>query len=140
MSETTQAPSTPIEDHKATPDPINPAVKICCQAYERAHKAATRKSASKLYAADQAQKAFCKAMPTLNGPESIHDFIACVAYGMLIKAIAGSDGSRLLYAAQVALAAAGPRPRKRRRNAPSKNAKVPNESASNSTVFSRMDT
>ena len=102
MPETTQAPSTPTDDRKATPDLTNSAVKICCQAYERAHKAAKRVSQSQLFAADQAQKAFCKAMPTLNGPESIHDFIACVAYGMLIKTIAGPDGARLLYAAQVA--------------------------------------
>jgi hypothetical protein len=41
-------------------------------------------------------------MPQLSGQESIRDFIACVAYGMLIKTIAGPDGARLLYAAQVA--------------------------------------
>jgi len=67
-------------------------------------------------------------------------FIACVGYGMAADIIFIEIGTKLLYAAQVALAAAGPRPRKRRRNAPNKNAKVPNESASNSTVFSRMDT
>ena len=32
-------------------------------------------------------------------------FIACVAYGMLIEAISGCDGARLLYAAQVAQSA-----------------------------------
>ena len=46
--------------------------------------------------------AFCKAMPQLSGQENIKDFIACVAYGILIKAIPGPEGARLLYAAQVA--------------------------------------
>jgi hypothetical protein len=35
-------------------------------------------------------------MPQLSGQENIRDFIACVAYGMLIKAITGPDGARLL--------------------------------------------
>jgi hypothetical protein len=46
--------------------------------------------------------AFRKAIPQLSGQENIRDFIACVAYGMLIKAIPGAEGARLLYAAQVA--------------------------------------
>jgi hypothetical protein len=41
-------------------------------------------------------------MPPLSGHENIRDFIACVAQGILIEAISGSDGARLLYAAQVA--------------------------------------
>jgi hypothetical protein len=41
-------------------------------------------------------------MPPLSGPENIRDFIACVAHAMLIGAILGPDGARLLYAAQVA--------------------------------------
>ena len=41
-------------------------------------------------------------MPPLSGHENICDFIACVAHGILIEAISGSDGARLLYAAQVA--------------------------------------
>jgi hypothetical protein len=42
-------------------------------------------------------------MPLLSGYESIRDFIACTAHGLLIGAIDGVHGTRLLYAAQVAL-------------------------------------
>jgi hypothetical protein len=102
MTETTQATPAPTEEDKPIPDTSNPAVKICSEAYERAHKAARRKNESRFYAADQAEMAFRKAMPQLIGQQNINDFIACVAYGMLIKAIPGPEGARLLYAAQVA--------------------------------------
>jgi len=102
MTETTQATPAPTGEDKPSPDDSNPAVKICSEAYERAYKAARRQSDSKLYAVDQAEMAFRKAMPKLSGQENINDFIACVAYGMLIKAIEGPEGARLLYAAQVA--------------------------------------
>jgi hypothetical protein len=42
-------------------------------------------------------------MPPLSGYENIRDFIACVAHAMLIGAIQSEQGSKLLYAAQVAL-------------------------------------
>lgn len=62
-------------------------------------------------------------LPTLDRADAVRDFIACVAVGMLLGAITGADGARLLYAAQVATAslralrrkepagAAGPLPR-----------------------------
>jgi hypothetical protein len=115
MTETTQAPPAPTTESIPTPDPENHPVKICGEAYERAYKAARRQSESKLFAADQAEKAFCKAMPQLSGQENIRDFIACVAYSMLIKAITGPEGARLLYAAQVANSAVRS-PRMKREN------------------------
>ncbi len=102
MTETTQPPPAPTTEAKPAPDPQNSAVELCAQAYERAYKAARRQSESKSYAEDRAEMAFRKAMPRLSGQGSIRDFIACVAYGILIKAIEGSEGARLLYAAQVA--------------------------------------
>jgi hypothetical protein len=44
-------------------------------------------------------------MPPLSGYQSICDFIACVAHGMVIGAIGDTNGARLLHAAQVALTA-----------------------------------
>jgi hypothetical protein len=102
MSETTQPPPAPAAQENANPAPANPAVNLCAQAYERAYKAAKRQKDSELYAEGKAEMAFCKAMPQLSGQENIKDFIACVAYGILIKAIPGPEGARLLYAAQVA--------------------------------------
>ncbi len=102
MSETALALPAPTIEQKPAPHPENHAVELCTQAYERAYKAAKRQSDSKSYADGQSEMAFRKAMPRLSGQENIRDFIACVAYGMLIKAITGPDGARLLYAAQVA--------------------------------------
>jgi hypothetical protein len=42
-------------------------------------------------------------MPQLSGRESIRDFIACTAHGILIGAIPPQQSGQLLYAAQVAL-------------------------------------
>jgi hypothetical protein len=57
-----------------------------------------------LFAAHKAGPAYCKAMPPLADYESIRDFIACAAHGILIDAIPKKSASQLLYAAQVALA------------------------------------
>jgi hypothetical protein len=54
-------------------------------------------------ASKSAGLAYRRAMPPLSGQQSISDFIACVAHGMLIGAIGGNNGTKLLYAAQVAL-------------------------------------
>jgi hypothetical protein len=51
-----------------------------------------------------AGKAFRLAMPPLSGYRNICDFIACAGYGMLMGAIKSESGTKLLYAAQVALA------------------------------------
>jgi hypothetical protein len=102
MIETTQTAPVPTGEDKSSPDSANPAVEICSRAYARAYKAAKKEHDSRLYAEDQAERAFRKALPALSGHKNIRDFIACVAYGMLLKAIPGSDGARLLYAAQVA--------------------------------------
>jgi hypothetical protein len=44
-------------------------------------------------------------MPPLSNRESIRDFIACAAHGILIGAITPQLSGQLLYAAQVALGA-----------------------------------
>jgi hypothetical protein len=101
-TETTQAP--PPQPEAAAPSPAvqNPAVAFCCDAYARAQKAAKARGKGVVFAAIDAQRAYRKAMPPLCGLENIRDFIACAAHGMLIGAIDGADGARLLYAAQVA--------------------------------------
>ncbi len=49
-----------------------------------------------------AGKAFRLNLPALDSVEVVRDFIACVAQGMLLGAITGADGTRLVNAAQVA--------------------------------------
>jgi hypothetical protein len=102
MTETTQASAAPTEEVKPSHDRTNPAVDRCCDAYARACKAGKKPGKRDFGASLEGAKAFRKAMPQLSGQENISDFIACVAYGMLIKAIEGPEGARLLYAAQVA--------------------------------------
>lgn len=48
---------------------------------------------------------YCKALPDIVDYESTLDFIACVVYGIGIRAIGPKEGSKLLYGAQVALSA-----------------------------------
>ena len=61
---------------------------------------------SELAAAFRAGEAYRAAMPPLSTRDSCRDFIACVAQGILLGAVSEKDGGKLLYAAQVALAAA----------------------------------
>ena len=106
-----------------------PAVALCNQAWVRVH-AATRERSKNLYTAERcASIAFRLAMPPLSGYQNICDFIACAGYGMLLGAIKEKNAGKLLYAAQVALAAV-PRESKTQsktqtRSASSLNAKAP---------------
>jgi hypothetical protein len=81
----------------------NLAVAHCCNAYACAHSAARARGKGQIFASLAGAEAYRNAMPLLSGYESIRDFIACTAHGLLIGAIDGVHGTRLLYAAQVAL-------------------------------------
>jgi hypothetical protein len=74
--------------------------------WELTRRQALNTGISIVFARVAAHKAFQKSLPPLAGQENIQNFIACVAHGMLIGAILSQDGARLLYAAQVAKAAA----------------------------------
>jgi hypothetical protein len=93
----------------ALPDPsspaaANPAVARCAQAYTRALATTWNKSKDHYDSIKDGKNAYRQAMPPLSGHDNIRDFIACTAHGMLIDAIDGAEGARLLYAAQVAYA------------------------------------
>ena len=81
------------------PLPESLAVAYCCQAYNDAIKAAMERGERGF---TKAGKAYRYAMPTLSNPENIRDFVACVAHGMLIEIINVKEGTKFLYAAQVA--------------------------------------
>jgi hypothetical protein len=91
---------------KSNPSFANPAVAHCCKAWKKAFRATTDADKSEIIAAYEAAEAYRAAMPPLSTRDSCRDFIACVAQGMLLGAIPEKDGGKLLYAAQVALAAA----------------------------------
>jgi hypothetical protein len=97
--ETTTAPSV-VEEPIATLE--NPAIAHCMSAWSYAWKIAKKTGRSNIYISSECGIAYRHAMPPLTGEENIRDFIACVAQGILVGAIAGPDGARLLYAAQVA--------------------------------------
>ena len=92
--------------HDEVSEPVaareNPAVAHCMSAWARAYKIAEKAGRSDIYNSHESGIAYRHALPPLTGEENICNFIACVAQGMLIGAIDGPDGARLLYAAQVA--------------------------------------
>ena len=102
------------------PDPIqaSAAIKRCCAAWQRAYDAFMEgkqgSSVEKAYAKHKAAPAYCEAMPTLAGYESIRDFIACAAHGILIDKIPEKKATQLLYAAQVALSSLKQEPKPQR--------------------------
>jgi hypothetical protein len=92
----------PQSPNPSSPAATNPAVARCCQAYAHVLKAAMQQGMSQYAASSSAERAYREAMPPLSGPTNVRDFVACVTHAMLINAINGPEGTRLLYAAQVA--------------------------------------
>jgi hypothetical protein len=103
MTEATQTATVPSETNIPHTVNANPAVTRCMNAWTRAYKEERAKHKSSFEASQSAEKAYRDAMPPLSGYENIRDFIACVANAMLIGAIMDNQGTKLLYAAQVAL-------------------------------------
>ena len=82
----------------------NPAVALCTEVWQKIHAATLERTKSPYTGERCAGKAFRLAMPPLSGYRNICDFIACAGYGMLTGSIKADIGTKLLYAAQVALA------------------------------------
>jgi len=91
---------------KSSPSFSNPAVALCSKAWRKTFRDQVGADVNEVSAARRAAEAYRVAMPALSTRESCRDFIACVAQGILLGAIPEKDGGKLLYAAQVALAAA----------------------------------
>ncbi len=92
---------------KPTPASTNPAVARCTKAWIKTFRAQMAKCDFDLTAGERASEAFRAAMPPLSSRENCRDFIACVAHGTLLGAIPEQYGSKLLYAAQIALTSLG---------------------------------
>ncbi len=91
----------------AAPDQsnLNAAVLRCAEAYRRSREVSSAKHQDGFDTELQALIAYREAMPHLYGREGIRDFIACAAYGMVNSLIDLDAGTKMLYAAQVALGA-----------------------------------
>ena len=97
---------------------IGTALKRCRDAWQRSYDAVyaelieTEDEEDSMTEAEVAAcKAYCSALPVFFDQDGIRNFISCVSHGILIGAITEEKASRLLYAAQVAIAALPPQPR-----------------------------
>jgi len=91
---------------KSNPSFANLAVAHCCKVWKKTFRDTFAATESEVGATSNAAEAYRAALPPLSTRDSCRDFIACVAQGMLLGVIPEKDGGKLLYAAQVALAAA----------------------------------
>ena len=110
--------SAPPQVVKPDPKKSRAAIKRCCAAWQRAFDAYMEgregDGFNEIFAKHEAGPVYCKAMPPLSDYDSIRDFIACAAHGILIDAIPEKRANQLLYAAQVALAALHLEPKSRK--------------------------
>jgi hypothetical protein len=102
MTEDIQTIPAPSGTYEPIGAAANPAVARCLDARARANKAERAKGKSKCDASNEADQAYCDAMPPLSGSENISDYIACVAHAMTAQIISPFMSTKLLYAAQVA--------------------------------------
>ncbi len=105
-----------LQSLTATPGESSPACQIpavarCCEAWQCAFDAEWKKSKLDFTARKAAGEAYRGVMPPLSDTESIRDFVACVAQGLLLKAIEDNSVGKLIYAAQVALSAVSSQPK-----------------------------
>jgi|CZKF01.1.fsa_nt_gi hypothetical protein len=103
MTEAIQIIPAPSGAYEPIAASANPAVACCMSASEHAYNAEFAKCEDEDDASEAAEKAYRDAIPPLSGYENIRDFIACTANAMLVGAITDNQGTKLLYAAQVAL-------------------------------------
>ena len=80
----------------------NSAVTDCARAWILAYSRARLRDQSNACAKEQARMAYRLAMPTLTAGKDARDFVACVTFGIVLETIRPDEGSKLLYAAQVA--------------------------------------
>jgi hypothetical protein len=101
------ARETPASTSAETlPGHRNPAVKRCQHEFERTFREEMRSGHSKFESRETAKLAFRCALPDLIGIDNIRDFIACLSAGLAVGILDHRDATRLLYAAQIAIAAA----------------------------------
>jgi len=102
-----------LSRHAGTYPVPNLAVDVCDRMFAHATEQALKEGKSDQLAKHMGRIAYCSAMPKLSGATNIRDFIACVTYAMALDIRPGNEGTRLLYAAQVAHMALTKRPKKR---------------------------
>jgi hypothetical protein len=94
----------------------NIVVDACDQRFAEATEQALKDGQPQEVAKYIGRIAYCATMPKLSGASNIRDFIACVSHAMALGILPGNEGTRLLYAAQVAHMALTKRPKKRNKS------------------------
>ena len=90
-------------DYYINPALENLSVRFCDMVYARSLDLALKQNKTGVIARRNAAMIFRLALPPLSGYQNICNFIACIGYGILLGAIKPDTGTKLLYAAQVAL-------------------------------------
>jgi hypothetical protein len=85
--------------------PLNPAVHDCCVAFQQTYALERGKGANEHEAEKKAIAAYRRTMPCVSNLAAVRDFIACVTQGMVLGYIHNFEGTKFLYAANVAAGA-----------------------------------
>jgi hypothetical protein len=97
-----QAKNLPVEHMALAPEFHSPAVARCCQAWNRVYRANRKAGTNPISTSLRANEAYRNAMPPLSSPRNICDFVACVAYALVVRAMCQEQATSLLHAAGVA--------------------------------------
>ena len=92
----------PIDNIDLAPAYDCPAIQRCAEAWYRAYQNAETKGVNPISVRLRANEAYRYAMPPLNTPENVRDFLACVVHGMMVGAIIDELGSIWIRAARAA--------------------------------------
>ncbi|HWG18983.1 MAG TPA: hypothetical protein VG225_00550 [Terracidiphilus sp.] len=101
----------PIPETPADAASPNAAVQHCCSVYHQTLAGKRKAGDTSFRPQQEAEEAYCNAMPFLTSRTAVLDFIACVAHGMLLKVFYKDDGVKLITAARAALSALPSEPR-----------------------------
>ena len=104
---TDSEPNTALSrGHARKPANSKAAIRRCVAAWESLYAeymSVPEKNILQSFAELEAGKAYCHAMPMLDGYNGVREFIACAAHGILIGAIPLEMRGHILYSARVAL-------------------------------------
>ncbi len=107
MSETANTLSTSAMD----PAEANPGDARCRAAAQAVYDKLIANHRTRHEAQGASRKAYQRALPPLDTPANLRDFVACIAYGITHEMFYPDDSARLLYAAQIARNVQPPTPR-----------------------------
>jgi len=104
----------PMDNIDLAPAYDCPAIQRCAEAWYRAYQNAETKGVNPISVRLRANEAYRYAMPPLNTPENVRDFLACVVHGMMVGAIIDELGSIWIRAARAAYAMCETKPNRPR--------------------------